>query len=343
MFDDHDAEAWWIPYAASMSSSHDEHHDEHHHEHHHENGAHSHDHARLDEADWAAMAQTTEEWGEVLQGFVLGTIERVKELRGSYKNMPSIDRIIDVGSGPAVAATSFAAAFPAAHVTAVDSSPGMLAHGIARANRLGFSDRIEFVEAELPDGLHGLDHADLIWASMSLHHVGDEVAALRAMGELLRADGMIAIAEFPTGEGPLTALRSILERVEPGLLQRVTQAGAAWFDSMRSGLAGSQPSRTVPEMIEAAGLEVVYSNVERLHFEAPLSSAARRVAARNLNMARNQMATYLTHDDIATLEALASETDPRGIVNRDDLTFTVSQLIVIATHGHRSRYNSTGQ
>ena len=43
----------------------------------------------------------------------------------------------------------------------------------------------------------GLEPADVIWASMSLHHIGDEAAALRLLGELLAPQGLLAILGGP--------------------------------------------------------------------------------------------------------------------------------------------------
>ena len=72
---------------------------------------------------------------------------------------------------------------------AVDGSPSMLARTAARAEALGLADRVHTGLAELPDGLEVLDRfgaVDLVWASMSLHHIGDRAAVLRALGAAAR-------------------------------------------------------------------------------------------------------------------------------------------------------------
>ena len=91
------------------------------HEHH---GAHGHGHVHLDEADWEKFAAQTELEGEVLLGFVTGTVGWVTELRGP--DAPAVRAVLDVGSGPGVGTCELARLFPEAQVVAVDSSPAML-------------------------------------------------------------------------------------------------------------------------------------------------------------------------------------------------------------------------
>ena len=288
--------------------------------------AHGHGHAHLDEADWAAMAEVMEARGEVFSGFVTHAIAWVGELRNPGHG--PIGRILDVGSGPGVAACAFAAAFPAAEVVAADSSPAMLERATARAQRLGVSDRFRTVIAELPDGVDGLGDVDLVWASMALHHVGDEVSALRAMGRLLRPGGMIIVAEFPENESPMTTLPPSVEAEVPGLGQRLADASSAWFASMRSGLAGSTPSRALGEMVGDAGLEVVGSRVERIRLDAPLSTAAQRVAVENLVRVGKQMVGILEPADRLVLERLCDPANERGLLGRSDLFIEAAELVV---------------
>ena len=61
----------------------------------------------------------------------------------------------------------------------------------------------------------------MIWASMSLHHVGDEVAALRVLHEMLEPSGLLAIAEMA---GPMRVLPDDLDVARPGLAGRLDDA-----------------------------------------------------------------------------------------------------------------------
>ena len=202
----------------------------------------------------------------------------------------------------------------------------------ARAERLGVAGRVTVAAAELPDDLSAVPHADLVWASMALHHVGDEVAALRSMSELLEPNGLIVLAEFPDGrrDRALSAMPLSIEAEAPGLQARLDEASRTWFASMRAGLAGSTQSRPLEEMVTAAGLELVGSRVERMRLDAPLPTGQRRIAVQYLQMTRHQLADYLSADDLAVLDALTDPENDRCLVHCDDLAIDVAQLIVIA-------------
>jgi SAM-dependent methyltransferase len=148
------------------------------------------------------------------------------------------DRVaVDVGCGGGGMAVVLASALgPQARVIGVDGAPDVL----AKARELA-GDAVEFVLADLHHGMapvreHVPDGADVIWASASVHHLGDQQAAVDALAALLRPGGRLALAEgglaakhlpFDVGVG------------EPGLENRLQAAQEAWFVQMRANLPGS--------------------------------------------------------------------------------------------------------
>jgi len=158
---------------------------------------HGHGHGHMGEADWERMAALTELEGELLLAYVTDTAAWVTELRG---DAPPVRHIVDIGSGPGVGTCELARVFPEADVVAVDGSPAMLERARRRAVAQGLDARVSTHQAELPNGLDGLGPADLIWASMSLHHVGAEVAVLRLLRAVLGRDGVISVqsADLPS-------------------------------------------------------------------------------------------------------------------------------------------------
>lgn len=285
---------------------------------------HHHGHAHLDEAAWTAMIAHTELAGQLLVGFVTETAAWASDLRGP--SAPPMRRILDIGSGPGVGTCELARLFPEADVCAIDSSPATLERAMQRASEHGVAERVTTHLAELPEGLDGIARADLIWASMSLHHVGDEVGSLRILRELLEPDGLIAIAELAE---PMRILAEDAELGRPGLMRRLDRAGQQWFGHMRDGLADSISSRDLPSMVAEAGFAVIGSRTAHKRFDAPLSDDARRVALGFVGRARHQFGEYLDADDRDALAVLADADDPRGVMHRGDVFVAASQQIVI--------------
>src|SRR3954452_16157097 len=142
----------------------------------------------FDSADAAAFAELE---AEVLGGFVTTAGAVLAELCG--REGVTVRRLLDIGCGPGVATCCLAQRFASARVVAVDGSPAMLERAGARAARLGLTERVEVRLAQLPEAIHTLGRADVVLASMVLHHVGDTAGALGAIGRLLQPRGVLAI------------------------------------------------------------------------------------------------------------------------------------------------------
>lgn len=66
-------------------------------------------------------------------------------------------RVLDVGTGSGAVALAVAAELPGCAVTATDTSAAALEVARDNAERLGLTERVEFVEATLPSGAAGFD------------------------------------------------------------------------------------------------------------------------------------------------------------------------------------------
>jgi SAM-dependent methyltransferase len=280
----------------------------------HDHGHHDHQlgHVHLGEDDWAAMAAHAEVEGESLLGFVTESVTWAAELRGP--DAPPIGRILDIGSGPGVGTCELARLFPQAQVVAVDGSPAMLDRVRKRAASLGVASQVSTQQAELPGGLDAWAPApvDLIWASMSLHHVGDEVGAVHEVLARLAAGGVLVIAE---GHEPTRFLPDDV------LAERLAEAEKRWFSAMREGLEGSVPSSDLSAMVEAAGGTILGARTAHLRLDPPLSDSARRFAVGRVQRARGQLAEILDEDDLAVLDTME---------DRQDLFVEASRRIVVA-------------
>ena len=180
--------------------------------------AHSPTHTGLDEPDWSTMVDRAEREGERFVDIARQAAAWGAAARGAGAGAPPVRRVLDIGSGPGVGTCELAVLFPEAAVVAVDASQAMLARATERAERHGLAARVTTYRAALPDGIEGpaavaaLGPADVVLASLSLHHVRDQPRALRALHALVDPHGVVAIVELDDREHP-TGLPETLHTV----------------------------------------------------------------------------------------------------------------------------------
>lgn len=211
---------------------------------------------------------------------------------------------------------------------AVDAEPAMLDATRGRVLREGLVDRVDLVQADLNE-VAGLPAGafDLVWAGSVVHHVPDQLAAIRRLVALLRPGGMLALAEgglalrrlpFDVGVGP------------PGLEARLEAAGAAWFAELRTGLRGAVADpRGWPALLRDVALSDVSARSFLLDAPAPLDPAGRRYLVSTLEALRRRegLLALLDGDDAATLDRLLDPADPAWVGGRDD-TFLLAAITV---------------
>jgi SAM-dependent methyltransferase len=281
-------------------------HDGHDHGHHH---GHGHD----TDIDWAEMAPLLEAQAELFTPLY----ERALTWLAREVTEPGL--IVDAGSGPGVVSCLFAETFPGARVLAVDGSEPLLERARARAARLGHGDRFGTLAGELPGILDEMDYpADLMWAGRSLHHLGDQRAALAAFAERLAPGGTLAIME---GGLPSRFLPRDLGFGRPGLEARLDALEAEWFARMRADLPGSvAETEDWAALLNTAGLKHTRTRSFLLDLPAPAS-----YIAASLTRLRDGFGDALDADDRATLDRLLDPQDPAGVHRRPD-------VFVLAAH-----------
>lgn len=292
----------------------------HEHGHGHDHGSGRHDHTDL---DWAEVADHLEGQAELFAPLN----RRAAAWVATWQPEPGL--LVDVGSGPGVVSCQLADAFPGARVVALDGSASLLERARARAERLGLADRFGTLEAELPDGLGDLEYpADVMWASRSLHHLGDQRAALAAFAERLAPDGVLALVE---GGLPDRFLPRDLGIGRPGLQSRIDAAEDRWFTEMRGGLPGSVPeTEDWPGLLTAAGLRDATSRTFLLDVPAPVPEAARAYAVGQFQRGRGMLADFLDASDLATVDRLLDPDDKAGLYHRTDLFVLAAHTVHLA-------------
>ncbi|ALV32412.1 class I SAM-dependent methyltransferase [Streptomyces sp. CdTB01] len=291
---------------------------EHHHGHGHHQEGHRHAHGDGTDIDWAEMAPHLEAQAELF----MPLYERALNWLGREVTEPGL--IVDAGSGPGVVTCLFAETFPGARVVAVDGSAPLLERARERAERQGHADRFDTLAGELPQVLGELDYpADLLWAGRSLHHLGDQRAALAAFAQRLAPGGTLAIME---GGLPARFLPRDLGFGRPGLQARLDVLEAEWFARMRADLPGSVDEvEDWAALLSGAGLTHARTRTFLLDLPAPASDRARAYVADTLSRFRDAYGDRLDPDDRATLDRLLDPDDKAGVHHRPD-------LFVLAAH-----------
>jgi SAM-dependent methyltransferase len=252
--------------------------------------------------DDSATAEFAELEGEVLAGLVTEGISVLAELCG--QRGVAVRRLLDLGCGPGVGTCALAQAFGSASVVAVDGSASMLEHVTSRASRLGLARQVEARLVELPAGLESLGPADVVWASMFLHHLGDEVGALRRIRELLRPGGLLAVVEQT---GPIRVVSPSTDIGRPGVWERLDVAWTAWLTDMRADLPGATPSPGLHAAVEDAGFELVADEAIELVIDSPLDAPVVRFAKATLERTRAQLEAYVDVTDLRALDVLVDD------------------------------------
>jgi SAM-dependent methyltransferase len=279
--------------------------------HHHEHG-----HGQADAGQDDALAVVLELDAEIFAPYLASVTHRVAELTGD-----GVTHVVDLGSGTGTGTFALLERFPHARVTAVDSSPAMLARLVEAARAKGLGDRVQTLETDAGAGLAGITDADLVWASASLHHVDDPAAALDGVRAALRPGGLVAVAEL---DGMPRFLPDDAVAGRPGLEARCREALEGLHAEQMPHLGADWGA-----MLAKAGLLVEDERTERLELRAPLPAGVGRYAHVVLDRIRGALDGRADAADLAALGTLV-DGGPADVRHRDDLVVRSTRRLWVA-------------
>jgi SAM-dependent methyltransferase len=274
--------------------------------------------------DWGARGEEMERAAELNLDWLSPAL---RWLTGELR-LDRIRRVVDLGSGPGVAAAELAAVFPSAAVTAVDGAAPLLERADARAYRLGVGDRVTTLPLDLGDPAQwsALPRADLVWVSGVLHHLPDPARALAAIRDRLAAGGTLIAVEggLPVRWGP-----DDLGVGRPGLQARLDAV-------VIEGLAALPPPHTIalgvswPALLRKARFAAVRTRSWLQEIPPPAPDRVREQIREHLGVVRRNFAEQLDDDDRATIDRLLDPADRAGINRRDDVFWLTARTLHIA-------------
>ncbi|MFJ8887256.1 class I SAM-dependent methyltransferase [Streptomyces sp. NPDC102402] len=278
--------------------------------------SHGHDHHADDAVQDSDLAEMLDLDAELFAPYLDAVTERIASLAGE-----GVRHVVDLGSGTGTGTFALLERFPEAEVTAVDTSPAMLARLVEAARARGLGDRVRPLEADAAAGLASIEGADLVWASASLHHVDDPAAALTAARAALRPGGLLAVAEL---DGLPRFLPDGAEAGGPGLEARCRAA--------LDVLHGEQVPHLGADwavLLAAAGLTVEHESAELLELRAPLPAGAGRYAQIVFSRIRGALDGRADAADLTELGTLL-DGGPRDVRHRDDLVVRSTRQLWVA-------------
>ncbi|MEV7477911.1 class I SAM-dependent methyltransferase [Streptomyces halstedii] len=272
----------------------------------HGTGHHRHGHAAPDGAGPRdGLARLLDLDAELFAPYRAGVLDRLAHLAGD-----GVSRITDLGAGTGTGTFALLERFPGARVTAVDTSPDMLALLTAAARERGLDGRLATLEADVTEGLPGPAGAELVWASAALHHFGDPAASLAGIRAALRPGGLLAVAEM---DGMPRFLPEDVVPDRPGLEGRLRAALDALHAERVPHLGDDWGAH-----LTAAGFTVELEHAEDLELRAPLPEGAGLYAYLVLARVRETLDGRVAGEDLAALDALVGG-GPDDVRHRDDL------------------------
>jgi SAM-dependent methyltransferase len=193
----------------------------------------------------------------------------------------------------------------------------MLRHARVKIAERGLGDRVRTLVADLDTGWPHLPPADLIWASLSLHHMADPRRVLADLFGALRHGGVLAVLEM--GRLP-RFLPDDIGIGRPGLEERVHDAVATTHAEVMPTIGTDWGPR-----FEKAGFTPDDAREFSLDLKPPLPAATPRYAQTYLRRVRPALEGRLTDDDLAALDTLLADSGPHSILERGDLLVTGSR------------------
>ena len=266
----------------------------------------------------AAEAELLDLDAEVLHAYLADAISWLRQESGTIRR----SRVLDLGAGTGTGTVQLAQRFGGAEVIAVDADAPMLHRVRARALDLGLAPRVRTVEADLDVGLPDVGTVDVVWASMSLHHLTDPDRVLGEVFAALRPGGLLAVAEFGAH---LRFLPDDLGFGRRGLEQRCHDAFQHAHDEALPHLGSDWALR-----LEHAGFTQVRERAFTIALDPPHPSGTHRYALTWLRRMRSAIADRLASDDLAVLDELLDGGGARSVGVRTDLQVRGVRTVTLA-------------
>ncbi len=246
------------------------------------------------------------------------------ELREVIAGLPirEGDKVVEIACGDGAYTPWLAGRVgPGGAVLAIDISPDYLRVARAESSRTAVAARVAHASARierlpLPSGAF-----DLAWCAQSLYSLSDQLEAIRAMADLVRPGGTVAVLENDT----------LHHLVLPWPVEVELAVRRAEFEAFaeRDGSPGRYYiGRRLAELFSDAGLDQIHASSFAATRQAPLDAPTRAFLVAYLEGVRGRVVDRLDPATRRTFLELADPSSEAGLLNQPNLTLTVLNHVV---------------
>lgn len=263
--------------------------------------------------------------------------ELYRDVRGELARRlvrPMTRVVLDVGSGAGGMGAAFAAALAdtGGTVVLVDSTPELVQAAGAHVRAVA-GPRVDVHTVQADAGRDGLadlvPRADLVFASLVVHHLPDQQRGLHRLAGLLHPGGRLAVVE---GGLEPRFLPWDIGVGEPGLQGRLHAAWNEWFGQMRTAIDGSVRLPIGWNLALAeAGLVDVNTFSYLIDKPAPLTDQERALVLQRLSLLRAAAEPGLAEPDLRTLDQLLDPQSPHYLGHRDDVFLLAAETVYLGS------------
>ncbi|MBI3590933.1 MAG: class I SAM-dependent methyltransferase [Candidatus Melainabacteria bacterium] len=127
-------------------------------------------------------------------------VDRLVKHYSSYLN-----KVLDIGCGPADIPIRLVRALPKTHVTAVDASKNMIESAKAAVKKANFDNQISLVQAYLPGLPFELHSFDGIISNSILHHLPEPILFWKEIMKLGKSGAVVCVMDLLRPDSPQRA------------------------------------------------------------------------------------------------------------------------------------------
>lgn len=214
-------------------------------------------------------------------------------------------------------------------VTAFDESAAMIEATRALLDGGVHADSVRYQQGDIAAPPFDAGSFDLVWSSRTIHHLADQLAAVRGLAGTLRSGGKLALRE---GSIRTRFLPDDIGLGAPGLEDRLDVAFQRWFSSnVREG--GVRYPFGWTQMLREAGLVDVTARTFMLEALPPFTDVAISYMGRHLRrwVENDERKVFLDAGDAEILAELTDPTSEHWVFKRSDLYLHEMVTVYVGT------------